>query len=361
MTPQTVACQVPLSMGFSSKTTGVGCHFLLQGIFLTQGLNPHLLCLLHRQADSFPLAPPGKCLLKFMSIELVMLSNHLIPCCPQVKQEDINLLEVLCPASEKDRPLSLEVAPWLQSSTDTCYPAVISPEICSGSRAEGQICSATGPWRQLQQEQINSFLPTPGHTTSLFTLGKLISVGGEPQRHRLRVQLSLLRQGLGSWNRPSVGAALSQGTHVSPFQLPTQTSLALSSPRWAFLPLQMQASRSCAFPSSRIAQDAKATDLLTCCLNQGLVSLWWGWYPHFFPVKLSSFHSSPSLSPLCWVGGFLPDSFRCFGHLLTLMYWEWEGSLDLAIYWKRRSTETELLFQDYDVKYIASLLCSQAV
>ena len=24
----------------------VGCHFLLQGIFLTQGLNPHLLCLL---------------------------------------------------------------------------------------------------------------------------------------------------------------------------------------------------------------------------------------------------------------------------------------------------------------------------
>ena len=145
MTPQTVACQVPLSMGFSSKTTGVGCHFLLQGIFLTQGLNPHLLCLLHRQADSFPLAPPGKSLLKFMSIELVMLSNHLMPCCPQVKQEDINLLEVLCPASEKDRPLSLEGAPWLQSSTDTCYPAVISPEICSGSRAEGQICSATGP------------------------------------------------------------------------------------------------------------------------------------------------------------------------------------------------------------------------
>ena len=28
------------------KNTGVGCHFLLQGVFLTQGLN---LCLLHRQ------------------------------------------------------------------------------------------------------------------------------------------------------------------------------------------------------------------------------------------------------------------------------------------------------------------------
>ena len=27
------------------KTTGVGCHSLLQGIFLTQGLNLHLICL----------------------------------------------------------------------------------------------------------------------------------------------------------------------------------------------------------------------------------------------------------------------------------------------------------------------------
>ena len=33
---------------------------LLQGIFPTQGLNPHLLCLLHWQECSLPLAPPGK-------------------------------------------------------------------------------------------------------------------------------------------------------------------------------------------------------------------------------------------------------------------------------------------------------------
>ena len=38
----------------------MGCHALLQGIFLTQGLNQRLLCLLHWQADSLPLAPPGK-------------------------------------------------------------------------------------------------------------------------------------------------------------------------------------------------------------------------------------------------------------------------------------------------------------
>ena len=31
-----------------------------RGIFPTQGLNPHPLCLLHWQADSLPPAPPGK-------------------------------------------------------------------------------------------------------------------------------------------------------------------------------------------------------------------------------------------------------------------------------------------------------------
>ena len=42
------------------KSTGVGCQVLLQGIFLTQGSNPHPLCLLHWQVGSSPLAPPGK-------------------------------------------------------------------------------------------------------------------------------------------------------------------------------------------------------------------------------------------------------------------------------------------------------------
>ena len=40
VTPWIVAHQSLLSMGFS---TGVGCHFLLQGIFPTQQLNPGLL------------------------------------------------------------------------------------------------------------------------------------------------------------------------------------------------------------------------------------------------------------------------------------------------------------------------------
>ena len=42
VTLRTVAHQAPLSMDSSGKNTGVGCHFLLQGIFLTQGSNLHL-------------------------------------------------------------------------------------------------------------------------------------------------------------------------------------------------------------------------------------------------------------------------------------------------------------------------------
>ena len=38
------------------KNTGGGCHFLLQGIFPTQELNPHLLHLLHWLVDSLPLS-----------------------------------------------------------------------------------------------------------------------------------------------------------------------------------------------------------------------------------------------------------------------------------------------------------------
>ena len=42
------------------KNTGVGCRALLQGIFLTQGLNLHLLDLLHWQVGSLPGMPLGK-------------------------------------------------------------------------------------------------------------------------------------------------------------------------------------------------------------------------------------------------------------------------------------------------------------
>ena len=46
--------------GIPGKNTEVECHVLFQGIFLIQGLNLHLFCLLYWQVDSLPLMPPGE-------------------------------------------------------------------------------------------------------------------------------------------------------------------------------------------------------------------------------------------------------------------------------------------------------------
>ena len=51
----TIACQ-----GFSRQEYWSRLPCPLQGIFLTEGLNLHLLGLLHRQTNYLPLAPPGK-------------------------------------------------------------------------------------------------------------------------------------------------------------------------------------------------------------------------------------------------------------------------------------------------------------
>ena len=126
-TPCTVT-QLLCPWDFPGKNAGVGCHFLLQGLFLTQGLNPSLLCLLHWQVDSLPLSHQGSCffvvvgqplsraqlfmtlwtatcqvslsftisqsLLKLMSIELMMPSNHLILLSPSPPA--LNLSEHQC-------------------------------------------------------------------------------------------------------------------------------------------------------------------------------------------------------------------------------------------------------------------------
>ena len=58
---------------FPDKNTGVGCHFLLQGIFLTQESSLHLL---DWQADSLPLSHLGSPLSQLQ--ELIKVLWHFI-------------------------------------------------------------------------------------------------------------------------------------------------------------------------------------------------------------------------------------------------------------------------------------------
>ena len=55
-TPWTVACQAPCPWDSPGKNTGVGCHALFQGIFLTQGTSPAAPAL---QVDSLLLSHQG--------------------------------------------------------------------------------------------------------------------------------------------------------------------------------------------------------------------------------------------------------------------------------------------------------------
>ena len=57
--PWTVAHQTLCPWDSPGKNTGVACHFLLLGIFLTQGSNPCFLGLLYWQVDSSQLSHLG--------------------------------------------------------------------------------------------------------------------------------------------------------------------------------------------------------------------------------------------------------------------------------------------------------------
>ena len=71
----TVAHQLLCSWDSPGRNTGVGCHTLLPRIFSTRGLNPRLSCLLHWQAGSLPLVPPGE---PSSTLRVFISPNHLI-------------------------------------------------------------------------------------------------------------------------------------------------------------------------------------------------------------------------------------------------------------------------------------------
>ena len=82
----------------------MGCHFLPQKIFLTQGLNPHLL---HQQVDSLPLSHEGS------PLSNVALSFSGLMCCrknPGYPKECFSLphvLEGVCSHDQQSSDLAI--------------------------------------------------------------------------------------------------------------------------------------------------------------------------------------------------------------------------------------------------------------
>ena len=84
------------------------CHALLQGIFLTQGLNPHLLCFLHWQVGSLALLKPG-CVVVQSPSNVQLMRPHWL-----------QHTRLLCPSP------SPRVCPSSSSMNQWCHPTISS-------------------------------------------------------------------------------------------------------------------------------------------------------------------------------------------------------------------------------------------
>ena len=116
-----VAHQAPLSMSFPEKNTGVNCHFLLQGIFPTQGSTLGLLELLYCRLILYPPFSSAQ----FSSVAVMSDSlrprelQHTRPPCPSPTP---GVYSNSCPSSRWCHPaISSSVVPF--------SPAPIPPSI----------------------------------------------------------------------------------------------------------------------------------------------------------------------------------------------------------------------------------------
>jgi len=109
------------------KNSGVGCHALLQGIFTTQGSNPRLLYLLHWQASSLPLVPPGNHSSSFKNLHTTKV--NLFENCPpelhSVSQEKTStaIVWVLCPGAPGKEPFAVSRDAWEIKAAHFSEPA----------------------------------------------------------------------------------------------------------------------------------------------------------------------------------------------------------------------------------------------
>ena len=102
----------------------VGCIVLLQGSFPTQGSNPGSLCLLHWQADSLPLTPPGK---PYNRMKVLLIQSCLTLCNP---------IDCSLPGSSVHGILQARIPVWVAMpfSRGTSWPMNWTVVSCTAGR-----------------------------------------------------------------------------------------------------------------------------------------------------------------------------------------------------------------------------------
>ena len=87
----------PIHGIFQARILRVGCHFLLQRIFLTQGWNPSLVCLLHCKRILYPLSHQGSpdtlFLIGFPTLEVLKMGD--LACAVNLVYEPVSAASAL--------------------------------------------------------------------------------------------------------------------------------------------------------------------------------------------------------------------------------------------------------------------------
>ena len=103
---------------FPGKNTGVGCHAHLQGIFLTQRSNPHLLCLLHCRWILYERATREVSIIICKCLDCCSVAQS----CPTLRPHELQHERLPCPS------LSSRICPGSRSLHRWCHPAISSSD-----------------------------------------------------------------------------------------------------------------------------------------------------------------------------------------------------------------------------------------
>ena len=134
----------PSLHGILRQDPGVGCHALLQGIFLTQGSKLRLLALLHWLAGSLPLVPPGKP--QILPFSAVQFSRSVVS--DSLRPHRLQLTRLPCPspvpgAHSNSCPLSQWCHPTISSSVIP-FSSCLQSFPASGSSQMSQLFASGG-------------------------------------------------------------------------------------------------------------------------------------------------------------------------------------------------------------------------